>query len=343
MGDEAAPKSISRVQFSDIFGFVHRLNITENFQQEHLLEENSALVCIAAAGSSETAWEYRNAQGQWCGVMTEALLKVVISSNNRSVSWKATLMRVSELVNVRFPYRHPCVTGPRDRFHFSLLRSSSQAYQIRNEPDGVVLMSGRFSGVHVGSIYTVMEQGANRANVDEQIAEARVTHVQAFSALLELSFPGSKAKALPDDGAIAFLHALLRWPVSVPSGFSWLEMDVNNSRWLRPQESEEQGFLLATFRCRSNDIVICDNHDLEVPTAPIDPSPEERLKVMEAAEQLARARHLLSLGNESPEETLQHKVRTEVTLVENRLPPKRIIRLDGTDSLTEGNHFYICL
>jgi hypothetical protein len=342
LGDTAVPKGLSRVQYHDISEHVSRLGEFGQFQQETHVEENPFAVRIAAAATSETAWEYLNARGEWCGAMTEALVSAI---SERSIPWRTTLLRVSELVNVRFPYQHPQVEGPSNRLHFSVCESITGVFHIRNENDSVVIQAGRISGVHEGNVYSVMPFGTKKQVVEEQLAEACVTHATAFKATAELSLNQSKASRLPDDGALAFLRhdALYKWPVALPPGFPRLEKMVQESRYIRQGEPEEDNSVLAEFRLELNVIVLRNNRGLEVATTSLNPSADETSRLLKSAEQLARAQHLLALRNETPDEVLQHCLGVEFGLVENNSHLGRIIRQDGTDSVIEDDRVYIKL
>jgi hypothetical protein len=272
--------------------------------------------------------------------MTEALVSAI---SERRIPWRTTLLRVSELVNVRFPHQHPQVEGPGNRLHFSVYESISGAFHIRNENGGVVIQAGRVSGVHEGNVYSVMPFGAKKPVVEEQLAEARVTHATAFKATVELSLDQSKASRLPDDGALAFLRhdALYKWPVALPPGFPRLEKMVQESRYIRRGDPEEDNSVLAEFRLELNGIVLRNNRGLEVAATSPNPSVDETSRLLKSAEQLARAQHLLALRNETSNEVLQHRVGVEFGLVEKNWSRGRIIRQDGTDSVIEDDRVYI--
>jgi len=76
-GNSAAPKSVLGVQTHDLTEFTSMLKHSEYYQKGLYDEENTPIVCIAAAAATETAWEYRNSSGRWCGIMTEALVRVL--------------------------------------------------------------------------------------------------------------------------------------------------------------------------------------------------------------------------------------------------------------------------
>jgi hypothetical protein len=343
LGNTAVPKGLSRVQYHEISEHISRLGELGQFQQETHVEGNPFAVRIAAAATSETAWEYLNARGEWCGAMTEALACAISESRGFRIPWRTTLLRVSELVNVRFPYQHPQVEGPGNRLHFSVHESNSGAFHIRNENDGVAIQAGRISGVHEGNVYSVMPFRVEKPVVEEQLAEARVTQATAFKAAAELSLDESKASRLPHDGALAFLRhdALYKWPVALPPGFPQLEKMVQESRYIRRGEPEEDNSVLAEFRLGLNGIVLRNNRGLEVAAMSLNPSADETARLLKSAEQLARAQHLLALGNETSDDVLQHRVGVEFGLVENNCSRGRIIRQDGTDSVIEDDRVYI--
>jgi hypothetical protein len=342
LGDEAVPRSILGVQYHDISKHASTLKSSKDHRKGLYDEEHSPFVCIAAAAATETAWEYRNSSGEWCGAMTEALVKVLSECRSHRISWRASLFRISELINITFPDQHPHLTGPGDRYYFSLSESTTTGLHIRNEADGAVIQAGRVSGVLEGNIYSIMNHGAKTANTQEQLAEAQVVEATAFKAVVHLKFSRPGITSLPDDGAIAFLkhNVLPKWPVEVPPGIPWLEATVRGSRFIRPHDPEESGFALATFRLQSNGIALYTNHGLEVTRTPVDASQEEQLNLQKAVEQLARAQHLLGLKNETEDEYLHHGTRIEFGILEN-LTIQRIIRDDGTDSIVENS--YTCI
>jgi len=344
-GTWAVAKSLSEVQYNDISKYVNSLRDLDQFRMEAEAEGNLLAIRIAAAAANQTAWEYRNTKGEWHGAMTEALVLAISESRSSDISWRMTMLRVKELVNIRFSYQHPRAEGPVNRHHFSLQESVSGAFHIRNEANGAVIQAGRVSGVNQGNIYSVMRFGAKEVVATEQLAEAHVTSVTAFKAMTRLSFNQSQATQLPDDGAMAFIRyeTLSKWPVAIPPGLPWLDDLVESSRFIRRREPDEDGFTLAEFYHEANVIILRSNHGLGVTATPSNPSQEEMAQLMKSAEQLARAQHLLSLEHDAADEILHHRVQVTVQLVGYQSALGRVLGQDGSDYLTEGDRISISL
>ncbi|OQV00565.1 Caspase domain-containing protein [Cladophialophora immunda] len=344
-GASATARSLSEVQYHDVSKYVDRLKHLDQVRTETEAEGNPWAIRIAAAAANETAWEYQNAEGEWRGAMTEALVLAMAEGSASGISWWTTMLRVKELVNVRFPYQHPRADGPVNRHRFSLQESISGTYHIRNEADGAVIQAGRVSGVNQGNVYAVMPLGAKEILAEEQLAEAHITEVTAFKATTRLSFTGSQATRLPDEGAMAFIRheTLPKWPVTLPTGLPWLDDMVQGSRFIRRRELDENDFTLAEFCHEANDIVLRSHHGLAVTATPSTPSEEEVAQLLKSAEQLARAQHLLSLEHEATDEILQHRVEVTVQLVGDQSSPGRVLGQDGAGSLTEGDRIVISL
>lgn len=343
LGDAAVPKGVSRARYLDVLEHVNRLRELGRFQQETHVEENPFVVRIAAAAASETAWEYRNENGEWCGVMTEALIHAISESKDCRIPWRTTLMRVSELVNVRFPYQHPQVEGPGGRLHFSIQESVTEAFHIRNENDRVVIDGGLVSRVREGNVYSVVPFGVEKAVIEKQLAEACVTHATAFKATVKLLPDQPKVSRLPTEGALAFLRhdALYKWPVGLPSGFLWIREMVHASRYIRPGEPDDDDLILAEFREGPYGITLHSNRGVKVAAASIHSSAEERAQLLESAEQLARAQHLLSLRNETLDDVLEHSVKVKFGIVSKSGSRERVIRQDGADNVFDNDRVYI--
>ncbi|KAF2258469.1 hypothetical protein CC78DRAFT_537746 [Lojkania enalia] len=344
LGDLAVSRSVPAVRWHDITKLASVLESSEYRPKGIYDEENSPFVCLAAAAATETAWEYRNSGGRWCGAMTEALARVLSDCRGHLISWRASLFRISELIKITFPNQRPYLTGKVDRHHFSLSESLTDGFHILNEVDAAVIQAGSISGVLAGNTYSIMNHGARTANTREQLAEAHVMEATSFRAVVHLKFSQPGITRLPDGGAIAFLKesVLPKWPVEIPPGIPWLEALVLGSRFIKLQESKDSGFTFATFHLQSNVIALHTKHGVEVTTTPVDGSQEGRLNLQRAVEQLARAQHLQGLKNDIEEEYLHHKTLIEFGILENSFS-RRMIRDDGTDSLVENSYTFIRL
>ncbi|KAI1141530.1 hypothetical protein F5Y05DRAFT_264882 [Hypoxylon sp. FL0543] len=331
-------------------------------------EQNPHAVRIAAAAAGETAWEYRSdingVDGVWHGALTEALLCVLEGmggenlgpageggSHAAATSWRTVMLRVAELVNVRFPYQHPEVAGPADRLPFQVRELVDGAFHIRmegNSTKAAVIQAGRISGVREGNVYTVVPFGAKGAAGGASakwLGEATVTSATAFKAKADF-IPRDAARdtKLPPEGALAFLKydAPYRWPVLVPSGYEGLATTVQKSRFIRPRSPDDADLVLAEFRERPDRMTLHNNRGREIASTSTDeesPSWEERL--VQAAEQLARGQHLLSLSSPDGGHLLQHEMEVNLGLVGEGGHRGRTVRQDGTDGISEGDRVYI--
>jgi hypothetical protein len=150
---------------------------------------------IAAAAPPETAWEYRNSRGDWTGALTEALVWALEEADGNDATWRSTALRVRELVNVMFPGQHPQVEGPATRLHFSMKEMSSQVLLLKVEDDTPVIQAGAVAGIAKGNRYSVAPLKASRVDARTRLAEATVTHVTGFRALVELSFSSTELES----------------------------------------------------------------------------------------------------------------------------------------------------
>ncbi|RWA14689.1 hypothetical protein EKO27_g402 [Xylaria grammica] len=332
------------------------------------IEQSPYAVRIAAAAAGETAWEYRSqvigVDGVWHGALTEALLCILeggdgeslgdagdSGSNAAVMSWRTVMLRVAELVNVRFPYQHPEVAGPADRLPFQVRELVDGAFHIRmegNSTRSAVIQAGRVSGVREGNIYTVVPFGVDKAAggaSNKWLGEAMVTSATPFKATADF-IPRDPAKGakLPTEGALAFLKydALYRWPVLLPPGLERLAATVQKSRFVRPRNLDDGDLVLAEFREWPGRITLHNNRGRDIAlvyTTRESLGLEDRL--VEAAEQLARGQHLLSLSSGGPAHLLQHEIEVKFGLVDEGGHRGRTIRQDGTDSIFEGDRVYI--
>jgi hypothetical protein len=104
-------------------------------------------------------------------------------------------LRVRELVNVMFPRQHPQVEGPATRLHFSMKEMSSQVLLLKVEDDTPVIQAGAVAGIAKGNRYSVAPLKASRVDARTRLAEATVTHVTGFRALVELSFSSTELES----------------------------------------------------------------------------------------------------------------------------------------------------
>jgi len=248
-------------------------------------------------------------------------------------------------MSVPLPDQRPQLIGKTDRYHFSLSETQTEGLHTRDEVDATVIQAGSISGVLAGNTYTIMKHGAETADAEEQLAEVHVIDTSSFKAVSNLKLSQPETTGLPDDGAVAFLKesVLSKWPVEIPPHIPRLEVMVQESLFVRLQEPENSGFALAILRLQLNAIVLLIKCGIEVTRVPVDASPNEQLSLRRAVEQLARAKHLLGLRNNTEEEYLYHKTRIEFGILGSKFSILRFIRNDGTDDIPEKVFTFIRL
>jgi hypothetical protein len=335
-GDKAVARGIPTVRYEDLSAFIRTLESRRDLRVSAFAEENSSAVRIAAASPRETAWEYQNARGEWGGIMTEALISVIseIVHANHAIPWRTIMMRVSELVQVEFPQQHPCVEGCGNRHHFSLRESAPDELLLINQGnDNLLLQGGRLAGAHEGSLYGVMHAGS-------QIAEARITCSEAFTAWMALEPNDPRKFQLPTSGLTAILleNTLYKWPVIESSGIPELETIIQQSRFIRPARSGEAA-IVGLYR-RQKSVVLVNPSGKAIYEIPLSSSTEQKGALVRLAEQLGRAHHILALRPKSLDEHLQHNVHVRVQCLGN---PNRFFKNDGTDTLSVGSRIHISL
>lgn len=345
-GNNAIPKQLLEVQHQDIAKWIEILKQKGYLDGETAIEGNQHAVRIAASATRETAWEYFK-DGQWGGIMTEALVRALEETEDREISWRTLLIRVGELVHVDFPQQHPRVEGPDTRACFTLTLKPSEAFPIVMEAGSAVIQAGRVAGVREGNKYVIMPFDSKEIERQNQIADATVTHVIGFKARVDLKFKPTGG-SLPRNGALAFLYqeALYEWPVILPEGIPGLEDAVARSRFLRRYNACEDPSHFAEFQQEAGRITLRTQKGVQIASRQI-PNPQTTSAtvfdgIVRNAETLAKAQHFLRLRCENPQDVLNHGVEVEFGTVheENVIRP---IEQDGSGSITEGDRVYISL
>lgn len=99
-----------------------RLRQDEKLRGERFIEGNPHAVLIAATAPNETAFEYRNPQGQTVGILTDTLADAMDKTFDKDVSWRTTLLRVREIVQSKSSdqgqLQNPQAEGPDIRSSF---------------------------------------------------------------------------------------------------------------------------------------------------------------------------------------------------------------------------------
>ena len=348
-GGHAVPRQLPGVCFRDISTYLARLKKEYRLDGHLDPRGNPYAVRVAAAATAETAWERETDRG-YSGVMTDALCQALQEAKDENVSWKTTMLRISERVGLEFPRQHPQVEGPSTRLLFSLQHAFSGALTIRMQNDVPIIQAGRVLGIRVGNIYTVMPFGTDVPSADAQIGTAIVTKVRGFKTLAEVTY--SVGKSIPSEGALAFLEqeALPRWPVDCTVGFETLKRAIEQSRYIRPLDPEEDTSPLLSIDRTGKVVRLLTDGDVPLVSKLVDAvsTTNESLRaedcdeLVKAAETRARAQHLQTLQCEDPKEQLSHGLLVEFGTVDSG-KTGRVLKQDGTDFLTDVERVYISL
>ena len=348
-GKSAVPKNVPVARGIDVQKHIQKLRQDGYIKGDYSMEGNPYVVRIAAAAASETAWEDDSVNGekvQKVGVLTEALLLAMREAGDRTLPWRTLILRVKELVNVRFPRQHPQVDGRQNRIPLSLTEVDSTELLIKLENDIPKIQAGHVGGVFKGSIYSIMPFGTQPSDSSRQIAEATVDDVTGFRSTVSLAFKNGN-RTLPTDGALAFLEreALYKWPVVIPSNLPTLRTRLEQSKFLKDHSSDTDSTELAKYSRDGQQIVLVNNCGVRVACHEFRgdiPPMHTVVAAVKSAEKLARAQHLLRLKSESRQEQLTHKLYYELGLMKNGVPG-RVILPNGRDFVTEDSHVYVHL
>ncbi|KAK2051830.1 hypothetical protein LY76DRAFT_688178 [Colletotrichum caudatum] len=354
---DAVPRNLPEVQHAAVSRHIGRLLNEGQLQADTRLDAagNRYAVRIAAAASTELAWEHEKS-GRYGGAMTNALVKALREASKSGnevdslVSWRTTLQRVREVVNIDFPQQNPHVDGPETRLLFSLEETATSALVLHRcfEGEGI-LKAGRVSGVRQGNVYTLMPLGAERPTNEAQIGTATVTHFNGFKAKAKLSLASAKT-SIPAEGVCAFLkeEALHMWPVTYPELINELEDAVGESKYLCRGRADQDGSFLAEFRLDRQDLILANGQGVQLASRHLSDGQTcaraiASKDLVKQAEQLARAQHLLSLTcADSSDEKLEHSLSVTFGTVKDGQPDRNIMQ-DGTGFVTEGERVYISL
>lgn len=353
--DDAVPRNLPEVQHADISRYIAHLRATQQLPTEAGpdIEGNRHAVRIAAAASTETAWEHGR-DGQCAGTLTRVLAKALqeawenTKESGQLVSWRTILLRVREIVNVDFPQQNPYVDGPHTRVFFSLDETVTGALVLKPYGEDGIILAGRVSGVREGNVYALMPLGAERPSDEGHIGMATVDVVNGFKARAQLSLSPGKGP-VPMEGVTAFLveEALNRLPVAHPEGPDVLLDAIGGSKFLCRRDSNSDESLLVEFRYDGQDLVLANQEGVLLARRHIsDTDPNSwataSRHLVEQAEQLARIQHLLALTYDNPGEKLEHRLDVQFGTVKSGAFGS-VIEKDGKGSVIEGESVYISL
>ncbi|KAF7593596.1 hypothetical protein BBP40_011216 [Aspergillus hancockii] len=340
-------KSLDKVQFHDLNLYLKGLRAKGYFHGEVFQLGNPHAVRIAAAATAESACEHLNASGKWSGALTDALARAMEETDGVDVSWRTTLVRVSQLVNTRHQWQHPQVEGPDTRAQFSLQHVRSGALYVRIEDGGAIIDAGSVVGVSKGNVYTVVPFDPDEAEAGEPIVEATVTGVAAFKSKAKLTRVPAW-KSIRREGALAFLkHDVFdKAPVAVPSNLEGLQAGVEESRYLRSHSAEDKAPPFAEFRHEEGSIALINHQGVRIRSRSLNSTEEAASHafsdIIADAERLARAKRVRTLRCERRQDLLMHNLQVTIGTVEDG-EPKVNFQMKGSDGITEGESIYIRL
>jgi hypothetical protein len=343
-GKESIRKNIPPTRHQDIVRHIEQLRQTGMLRERTI--PNPHAVRIAAAAPWESAYEYTSARRGKVGAFTEALVRVLEEGEDDNVTWKTTMHRIQELVNVSFPQQHPRVEGPNTRFLFSLEHHDSGAFLIKQEArDKATIQAGRVAGVREQNIYAVMLPGSERVDMEKIIATATVIKVRGFNAVASLNWRNGSS-ALPSEGALAFLieEAPLKLSVVVPESLVALRDRVALSSFIQCCGEDEMNPLLE-FRQQEGTLTLRNQRGVILFSRRLDeeqPSTGTYNAAVTVADNVARARLFLTQTCDDPEEEFHQDVGIELRVVQGN-DSERAIEPTGEDSIPENSEVLISL
>jgi hypothetical protein len=349
LGDNATQKSLSEIQYHDILN--HQTLLKDLPELDHP-EGNPKAVRIAAADTKEFAFEYKIGEDKWIGAMTEAFVQALRESKGQEVSWRTTLVRVRELLGVRFPQQHPHVEGPYSRLHFSLRTIEESSLQVRRVDNIAYIMGGRLREVYEGHIYSIQRTGSKEYNSELEIEKATVLKVAGLDIAKTTWHPG---EAWPEDGAVAFLEklSLHRWlaviPEELPANLASFQDRINGSKYLRLRAIGETDIPLVRFQYSMENLTLTLSDkdgvsitSLQIPNSEL-PLPKETFDIIvDDAEQIARSQHLLNLTCLDSKFSIKDEIEIKVGIAENEISAREL-EMDGTARVKDGDRIYISL
>ncbi|KAE8150475.1 caspase domain-containing protein [Aspergillus avenaceus] len=340
-------KSLSKVQFHEMSKFLRQMRDKGWFHGEVFQLGNPYAVRIAAAATAESACEHINARGKWSGALTDALAKAMEETSGFDVSWRTTLVRVSQLVNKRHQWQHPQVEGPDTRAQFSLQHVRSGALYLKVEGNRAMLDAGSVVGVRKGNVYTVVPFDSEEADPDEPAVEATITAVAAFKSKAKLTHT-PPWRSIRREGALAFLKhdAFDRLPITLPSDLDALQDAINGSKYLRSFSSDDRASTVAELRYEESTLTLLNHQGIAIESRQIDEADESSAQpfsdILADAERLARAHRVRSLHCERTQDLLSHNLQVTVGIVDDGEPGVNF-EMRGSDRATEGDFIYIRL
>lgn len=325
------------------------LGLDERNPGELLVEGNPNVVRIAAAASTELAYEYQNQQNQTVGILTDTLAEALDETFDQDISWRTTLLRVREIVRTRSSdplyqgyLQHPQAEGPDTRILFSTKERVSGAHLIKMESKEAILQAGSVAGVRVGNVYVVMPCGFERIDSTRQIGKVRVISMNGFTSKLEFI---ETERTIISEVALAFLEtaAPYKQPVSFPDDFEALRQRLEKSEFLRKHDSSEECEPIVSFEKEGNKLLARNSFGTLFfeQQATSDNSLENLVDAaILGAENQAIAQNILQCEGGQAGEALDHKIGIEFGFVSGERQRKPLTQ-DGSAVIIEGQRVYI--
>jgi len=172
-------------------------------------------VRVIACGQTESAFERPDAEGQYHGVFTEALIEVLSQVGTAPASWTAIIRAIRARVLRQFRRQRPDIEGPSRRGPFSLTEHDDlRSVAVTAVGDQFRLSTGQLTGTAVGDIYDVRPASSPlHARSGDTLARVEVTEVFATTASARRTAGGGP---VPDDAIAVPVHRRAsRWPVAI--------------------------------------------------------------------------------------------------------------------------------
>jgi hypothetical protein len=175
---------------------------------------NRDAVRLVACGQLESAFEYRDANGDYRGAFTHALIEVLDQVGDAQISWAQLRDAIRARVLRNFAMQRPDVEGPARRRLFSLIEDDEHGIVAFTQVDDrFQLPVGRLTGVGRGDTYAVMPVGSARYEARRAIARLEVVEVNALTATARRT---TDARPIPPDAvAIPLTRTATRRLVAV--------------------------------------------------------------------------------------------------------------------------------
>lgn len=220
---------------------------------------NPHAVRVVACGQTEAAFESRDAEGEYRGVFTEALIEVLTEVGSSPVSWAAIIGAIRARVLRRFVRQRPDIEGPVRRGPFTLAEHDDlRRVTVTAVGEQWCLSVGQLTGAAVGDVYRVLPAGSAIHDDARSLAQLAVSEVFATTATARRT---AGHRPIPDDAvAIPFSRCVPRWAVTIdsaPAARAAAEAALAASPTLRSSRAVEVG-ALATLRIQDGAVTIED-------------------------------------------------------------------------------------